>query len=386
MNIKKKIYLVGGAVRDKLMGIPINDKDYVAIGYEADEFSHLQRVGKDFPVFLLSCGSELALARIEKKTASGYNGFTTQTHNVTLEEDLLRRDLTINSIAFDEESKSYIDPYNGTKDIQNKILRHTSNAFTEDPLRVLRIARFRAKFGKEWSISDSTKELISTMKNELQYLQKDRVYKEIKKASTYKEFHLLFETLYELDVLDSIFPIISVLIKDQTSFKLAMRLMQTLHSQSLELKLCAIYYYIFQIQNGNKVLELDIKLPKKMDHYIIALITKIDRFNIIENEENINIVALFTSFRRNKKLLEDLLYFNKAVVCIEKDSKLTTAKKLNNDIITNIFNEISSYSPKTWIDSLSTKPSNLKISGHIQNYNLRVISRYKQLHTKLFIP
>ena len=125
----KKIYLVGGTVRDKLMNQPNYDTDYVAVGFNFNDFLHLQQVGKDFPVFLTDDGSELALARKERKITLGYNGFDVETLNVTLEEDLSRRDITINSMAYDETNKKLIDPFNGQKDIQNKVLKHTSNAF-----------------------------------------------------------------------------------------------------------------------------------------------------------------------------------------------------------------------------------------------------------------
>ena len=169
INIQKNIYQVGGSVRDKLLGIDSSDIDFVAVGYSEDDFSHLQKVGKDFPVFLTKDGYELALARVERKTANGYNGFETSTKNVTLQEDLKRRDLTINSIAYDEANDKYIDPYGGIDDIKNKILRHTSDAFKEDPLRVLRLARFQAKF-IDFKIASTTKELVKSMKNELKYI------------------------------------------------------------------------------------------------------------------------------------------------------------------------------------------------------------------------
>ena len=156
----KKIYLVGGAVRDKLLNLPITDKDYVAVGFSEADFSHLPKVGKSFPVFLQKDGSQIALARKETKTAHGYNGFNVEVRQVSLYEDLKRRDLTINAIALEEETQTYHDPFNGIKDLKNKILRHVSEAFCEDPLRVLRIARFRARLGIEWKIHASTKVLI----------------------------------------------------------------------------------------------------------------------------------------------------------------------------------------------------------------------------------
>ncbi|MGP1946674.1 MAG: multifunctional CCA tRNA nucleotidyl transferase/2'3'-cyclic phosphodiesterase/2'nucleotidase/phosphatase, partial [Arsenophonus sp. ER-LPS3-MAG3] len=140
-----QIYLVGGAVRDQLLGLPVSDRDWVVVGSTPDDLIKLgfQQVGKDFPVFLHpKTREEYALARKERKTNVGYTGFSCYTApNVTIEEDLLRRDLTINAIAQTEDGK-LIDPYHGEQDIKNRLLRHVSNSFTEDPLRILRVARF----------------------------------------------------------------------------------------------------------------------------------------------------------------------------------------------------------------------------------------------------
>ena len=140
-----KIYLVGGAVRDKLMGILSKDRDYLVVGSTPEEMVRLgyKPIGKDFPVFLHpKSKEEYALARTEKKVGKGYHGFEFYTSaDVSLEEDLSRRDITINAIAEDEEGNIY-DPFNGVEDIKNKVIRHVSDAFSEDPLRVLRVARF----------------------------------------------------------------------------------------------------------------------------------------------------------------------------------------------------------------------------------------------------
>ncbi len=144
-----KIYLVGGAVRDSLLNIDVKDKDWVVVGSTPQEMGALgyQTVGQDFPVFLHpKTKEEYALARTERKSGQGYKGFTCYAEpDVTLEEDLLRRDLTINAIA-QADNGELIDPYNGQQDIIDRTLRHVSGAFTEDPLRVLRVARFAARF------------------------------------------------------------------------------------------------------------------------------------------------------------------------------------------------------------------------------------------------
>lgn len=162
----KAIYLCGGAVRDMLMGLEPKDRDYVVVGSSPEEMLAVgfSRVGADFPVFLHpETGEEYALARREKKTGTGYLGFTSEfCADVTLEEDLGRRDISINSMAMDDEG-NIVDPYNGQEDLKNKVLRHTSNAFEEDPVRVLRLARFRARLGSEWTIAPETVALVSSM-------------------------------------------------------------------------------------------------------------------------------------------------------------------------------------------------------------------------------
>jgi len=181
-----KIYKVGGAVRDHIMGIKPNDSDWVVVGSTPEEMKSLgyKQVAADFPVFLHpETNEEYALARTEKKTGKGYSGFSVQYEkNISLEEDLLRRDLTINSIAM-SESGQIIDPYNGVKDIKNKILRHTSEAFYEDPLRALRLARFKTKFS-DFSIHEETAEVLSKilLSGEITYLTKERVLQEMKKG------------------------------------------------------------------------------------------------------------------------------------------------------------------------------------------------------------
>lgn len=181
-----KIYKVGGAVRDHILGLRPNDSDWVVVGSTPEEMKSLgyKQVGADFPVFLHpETNEEYALARTEKKTGKGYSGFSVQYEkNISLEEDLLRRDLTMNSIAM-SESGQIIDPYNGVEDIKNKILRHTSEAFYEDPLRALRLARFKTKFS-DFAIHEETAEVLSKilLSGEITYLTKERVLQEMKKG------------------------------------------------------------------------------------------------------------------------------------------------------------------------------------------------------------
>lgn len=205
-------YLVGGAVRDTLMGMSPQDLDYVVVGSTPEEMlsSGFVQVGADFPVFL-KAGVEYALARRETKTGRGYLGFTSEFGtDVTLAEDLSRRDLTINSIAADPEYPTHFiyDPYNGYADIQNRILRHTSDAFAEDPVRVLRLARFRARFGPGWTIAPETVQLVRTMGRAgvLDELTPERVWKELSRALMEPNPRLFFDTLLDCDVLHILFP------------------------------------------------------------------------------------------------------------------------------------------------------------------------------------
>lgn len=208
-----KTYMVGGAVRDMLMGMEPRDRDYVVVGGSSAQMisDGFERVGAEFPVFLHpGTGEEYALARTERKTGSGYTGFSTEFGpDVTLEQDLARRDLTINSIAYDVSGYGgYIDPFNGEDDIRNRVLRHTSAAFAEDPVRVLRLARFRARLGPTWVVAPETVEMISKMAKQgvLAELTAERVWKELSRALMEPYARLFFDTLLECDALHVIFP------------------------------------------------------------------------------------------------------------------------------------------------------------------------------------
>ena len=205
----KQVYLVGGAVRDKLLNIQSKDNDYVVIGEtpEVMEALGFLPIGSDFPVYLHpKTKEEYALGRTERKSGKGYTGFVVDASpNVTLEEDLARRDLTINSMALDENG-TIIDPFNGQDDLKNKILRHTTHAFVEDPDRVLRIARFLARYGSEWSIHPSTTALMQELKNkgELEHLVPERVWLETEKALGEKHPELYFQALDGLGIFPEI--------------------------------------------------------------------------------------------------------------------------------------------------------------------------------------
>lgn len=207
-----KTYLVGGAVRDELLGYPFHEKDWVVVGATVDDMltAGYQQVGKDFPVFLHpETKEEHALARTERKTAAGYKGFEVHASpNVTLEDDLIRRDLTINAIAKDTNGE-FIDPFNGIDDIHSKKLRHVSNAFAEDPVRILRIARFMARYAHlDFSIAKETMDLMKDMvtAGEVDALVPERVWQEMDKALSEKTPMRFIETLRECGALKRIIP------------------------------------------------------------------------------------------------------------------------------------------------------------------------------------
>ncbi|MBV2128979.1 multifunctional CCA addition/repair protein [Arsukibacterium indicum] len=212
-----QIYLVGGAVRDQLLGYPFHERDWVVVGATPEQMlaAGYQQVGKDFPVFLHPITKEEhALARTERKNGKGYTGFRVYAApDVTLEQDLQRRDLTINAIARDSEG-NLIDPYGGQADIEQKILRHVSDAFAEDPLRVLRVARFYARYAHlGFSVASETLALMRQLSSsgELTTLSPERVWQETAKALGSKSPAAYFQLLYNCDALTTLMPELAAL-------------------------------------------------------------------------------------------------------------------------------------------------------------------------------
>lgn len=206
------VYLVGGAIRDRLLGLISQEKDWVVINATPSDLTRLgyKQVGKSFPVFIHpKTGEEYALARKEIKSGEGYYGFKIDSSpNVTLEEDLYRRDLTINAMAEDNTGQ-IIDPFNGQKDLSNRVLRHVSAAFVEDPLRVLRVSRFKAKLHDlNFEIAPETKKLLEEIveSGELETLVPERIWQETYKALCEPRFDQYFQTLINLKALNQVFP------------------------------------------------------------------------------------------------------------------------------------------------------------------------------------
>lgn len=210
-----KIYSVGGSVRDIIMNRPIHDRDFVVVGTTVEDMlaRGFKPVGKEFPVFLHpETKEEYALARTERKVAPGYKGFVFHTDpSVTLEEDLIRRDLTMNAMAMDDDG-NITDPFNGRQDIENKVLRHVSKAFREDPVRILRIARFSARY-TDFTIAPETMDLMKDMVNngEVDALVPERIWKELSLGLMEEKPSRMIEVLHDCGALARIFPEIEAL-------------------------------------------------------------------------------------------------------------------------------------------------------------------------------
>ena len=212
-----QIYLVGGAVRDSLINYPSSENDWVVVGATPEQMTDLgyRPVGQDFPVFIHpKTGEEYALARTERKSGHGYKGFEFYTSTeVSLEEDLIRRDLTINAMAKDDAG-NIIDPFGGQNDLEHKLLRHVSEAFTEDPLRVLRVARFAARYAHlGFTVAPETQDLMKAIvaKGEIEFLVAERIWKETSRALSERSPQVFFEVLKECNALKVLLPEVDAL-------------------------------------------------------------------------------------------------------------------------------------------------------------------------------
>lgn len=206
------LFVVGGAVRDMALGMTPKDLDFMVVGLNENHMADFKRVGAFFPVYLINIDGvecEVALARREKKEGTGYNGFSTETENVSLEEDLSRRDFTFNAMALNVLTNEIIDPFGGIDDLRSKVIRHVGPAFAEDPTRILRAARFAATFGFE--VSPATLALMSSMKEELKTVSKERVFKELQKALKTEKPSVFFNVLSAAGVLEVWFPEVEAL-------------------------------------------------------------------------------------------------------------------------------------------------------------------------------
>jgi len=266
-------YLVGGAVRDGLLGLAVHERDYVVVGSTAEALISLgyTQVGKDFPVFLHPTSKEeYALARTERKAGHGYTGFQVYAaRDVTLEDDLLRRDLTINAIA-QTENGQLIDPYGGQQDIEEKLLRHVSPAFSEDPLRVLRAARFAAHLHHlGFSIATQTKSLLAniTTSGELTTLAKERIWQETYKALNSKSPWVYFEVLETCGALQVLMPSLAELLQRRPQALNTLKLLSE-SEPNPEVRLTSLLYQLNKPQIED--LAAQIKIPNAPKNLALA--------------------------------------------------------------------------------------------------------------------
>lgn len=272
-----KTYRVGGCVRDALLGLPVKDRDWVVVGATPQDMQSLgyKPVGKDFPVFLHpDTKEEYALARTERKTAPGYTGFTFHADtNVTLEQDLQRRDLTINAMAESEDGQ-LVDPYNGKADLEARLLRHVSDAFIEDPVRILRVARFSARLAElDFTVADETMQLMREMVNtgEVDALVPERVWQETERALGEQTPERFFEILRECGALARLFPEIERLfgvpqpVEYHPEVDTGVHTMMVLH-QAVRLSNDTRVRFAALVHDLGKGLTPKDKLPQHIDH------------------------------------------------------------------------------------------------------------------------
>ena len=356
-----KIYLVGGAIRDKLLGLPVKEKDWVVVGSTPDEMKAkgFKQVGKDFPVFIQpKTGEEYALARTERKSGHGYTGFEFDANpNVTLEEDLERRDLTINAIAQGEDGK-LIDPFNGQEDIDNHILRHVSDAFSEDPLRVLRVARFRASFGdieigQEFKVHPKTMQKINEIveSGELEYLTPERIWLEFYKTNNIYRF---CEFLYEIKVLDKLLPGCVPFSKFEPD------------EFDNEHKIKNISYFIHKYVNDIDVFCESLKVPNEYKDLAVLLNNCAEDymfFNLSSPDASNKLLLLIKKLDVRKK--ERLSWFFNIMHSFEENS---------NELIEIIVTKIQSYKLK----KEDQKKSNSEIQNIVENAHKEIVQEYIQ--------
>lgn len=294
-----KIYLVGGAVRDSLLSIPTDERDWVVVGGSAAEMlaRGFRRADAEFPVFLHpETGEEYALARTETKSGSGYKGFLVDAGpDVTLEQDLQRRDLTINAMAQDPDGNLF-DPFHGQDDLQQGLLRHISPAFIEDPLRLLRTARFAARF--DFTVASETQGLLRKMavSDELATLKRERVWQEMAKALASKAPWRFFELLQQSGALAQLLPPLSNTTVALETLKRAAAL-----STDPQVRFVAVMYHATAGSGGAKVLEPVLALPADYAQLLDLLVRHAEQLTLAAAAEPVGILSLLTELRAEQQ-------------------------------------------------------------------------------------
>lgn len=404
-----KVYLVGGAVRNRLLNLPISDYDWVIVGAEQYDLIKLgfRKVGKDFPVFLHpKTKEEYALARIEKKIKDGHTGFFCSFNSsITIEEDLSRRDLTVNAIAISSNGV-IIDPFNGFSDIKNRILRHVSCSFVEDPLRILRIARFFSQLSKEgFIIANETKFLIRKMveNQELKTISSERVWKETEKALSSFSPDLYFNILYQFNALFILIPemffksfFVNDFFKKEFNTYPFLILKETIRlTQDIGVRFSAFCCDVVNNLNNmnkklfflkkkfNSVLIVNeicnrLLVPNKFKELAILSVLFCKRIQKINYSEPKKIIHLFNKtdfWRRPGRFLQLLIIF--------KAEFLSKKKNYNIDLKYNFFFQISQeFQKKSNKIFFFKKNDSFKIKKIINTHRIKVLNKF--LRKKFF--
>jgi len=350
------VYLVGGAIRDRLLGLTTQEKDWVVINATPSDLTKLgyKQVGKSFPVFIHpKTGEEYALARKEMKSGKGYYGFKIDSSpNVTLEEDLYRRDLTINAMAEDNTGQ-IIDPFNGQKDLSNRVLRHVSAAFVEDPLRVLRVSRFKAKLHDlNFEIAPETIKLLEEIveSGELETLVPERIWQETYKALCEPRFDQYFQTLINLKAFNQVFPEITHMNSDFSENHIIQAAIKK--EVSPKIKFCSIFLIMLE-HNHQSLKDVVTAMQERMNipndfKNLVLLVQNIYPmlFSSHSNEKNeffaeqcLNIIEKLDALRKPSNLEEvlEVISLKKnysnietTVSLIRKSLVLARSVKINN--------------------------------------------------------
>ena len=352
-----QIYLVGGAIRDRLLGFPPPyENDWVVVNGTPEDLNSrgYKKVGKSFPVYINPhTGDEYALARKESKTGAGYHGFDFDANpNITLEEDLARRDLTINAIAEDENGL-LIDPYKGQEDLDNRKLRHVSLAFKEDPLRVLRIARFKAKLHNlGFTITEETYSLITEIveSGELLSLVPERIWLETEKTLKHSRFDQYFKTLIQINALDQIYPDLAGLQKDFFSNIIFQQASQEM--VSTKYRFAVIFYALLKEKNSD-IKEIIESMQKSMNfpnsYKEIPLLLN-NSFSLIDKD-----ISKFTP--------EHILTIIEKLNALKKPENLQAIFKLIDMDLDRNFNDKKELIEKSLTSALTIQISNIEEEG-----------------------
>ena len=352
-----QIYLVGGAIRDRLLGFPPPyENDWVVVNGTPEDLDSrgYKKVGKSFPVYINPhTGDEYALARKESKTGVGYHGFDFDANpNITLEEDLARRDLTINAIA-EDENDLLIDPYKGQEDLDNRKLRHVSLAFKEDPLRVLRIARFKAKLHNlGFTITEETYSLITEIveSGELLALVPERIWLETEKTLKHSRFDQYFKTLITINALDQIYPDLAGLQKDFFSNIIFQQASQEM--VSTKYRFAVIFYALLKEKNSD-IKEIIESMQKSMNfpnsYKEIPLLLN-NSFSLINKD-----ISKFTP--------EHILTIIEKLNALKKPENLQAIFKLIDMDLDRNFNDKKELIEKSLTSALTIQISNIEEEG-----------------------